>query len=140
MGGSSELHGGFDEFLRLTGSSFITACINWRFGVRLSESQNGFRAIRTSVARQLDLQDDTTTIEQEMIIKTLRLGFRMAEVPAHEYERLHGASHIVLWRAIPRYAFSLIRHLCSSARLAPPLPARAPVAAGRRAGGSEHPA
>ena len=32
-GGSSELHGGFDEFFRLAGSSFITACINWRFDV-----------------------------------------------------------------------------------------------------------
>ena len=54
-GGSSELHGGFDEFLRLAGSSFITACINWRFKCRLSDSQNGFRAVRTSVLRQLDL-------------------------------------------------------------------------------------
>jgi dolichol-phosphate mannosyltransferase len=81
------------------------------------------------VARQLNLQDDTTTIEQEMIIKTLRLGFRMAEVPAHEYERAHGASHIVLWRAMPRYAFSLLCHLIPSARLAPP----APVAASRPA-------
>ena len=50
-GGSSELHGGFDEFFRLAGSSFITACINWRFGCRLSDSQNGFRAIRTAVLR-----------------------------------------------------------------------------------------
>ena len=57
-GGSSELHGGFDEFFRLTGSSFITACINWRFDCRLSESQNGFRAIRTSVLRQLDLREN----------------------------------------------------------------------------------
>src|SRR4029079_9884522 len=53
-GGSSELHGGFDEFLRLAGSSFITACINWRFKCGLSESQNGFRAVRTSVLRDLD--------------------------------------------------------------------------------------
>ncbi len=49
-GGSSELHGGFDEFFRLAGSSFITACINWRFQCRLSDSQNGFRAMRTSRA------------------------------------------------------------------------------------------
>ena len=34
-GGSSELHGGFDEFLRLAGSSFITACINWRFNCQI---------------------------------------------------------------------------------------------------------
>jgi dolichol-phosphate mannosyltransferase len=125
MGGSSELHGGFDEFFRLTGSSLITACINWRFGVRLSESQNGFRAIRTAVARQLQLRENTTTIEQEMIIKTLRLGFRMAEVPTHEHRRAYGTSHIVLWRAVPRYVFSLGWHLFFSPLPTPtPLPAR----------------
>jgi glycosyltransferase involved in cell wall biosynthesis len=111
MGGSSELHGGFDEFFRLMGSSFITACINWRFGVVLSESQNGFRAIRTDVLRTLDLRENLTTIEQEMVIKTLMRGYTMGEVPAHEHRRWYGASHIVLWRVAPRYVFSLVRYL-----------------------------
>jgi glycosyltransferase involved in cell wall biosynthesis len=110
-GGSSELHGGFDEFFRLAGSSFITACINWRFDCRLSDSQNGFRAVRTAVLRQLDLREDSTTIEQEMIIKTLRGGWRMAEVPSHEHRRMHGQSHIRVWRSAPRYGFSLVRYL-----------------------------
>lgn len=110
-GGSSELHGGFDEFLRLAGSSFITACINWRFGCQLSDSQNGFRAVRTSVLRQLDLRENTTTIEQEMTIKTLRQGWRMTEVPSHEHRRTHGTSHIRVWRDAPRYGFSLVRYL-----------------------------
>jgi glycosyltransferase involved in cell wall biosynthesis len=110
-GGSSELHGGFDEFLRLAGSSFITACINWRFGVRLSDSQNGFRAIRTDVLRQLALTETLTTIEQELIIKTLKGGFRMTECPSHEYPRKCGRSHIRLWRVAPVYVFSLVRHL-----------------------------
>jgi dolichol-phosphate mannosyltransferase len=110
-GGSSELHGGFDEFFRLTGSSFITACINWRFSCRLSDSQNGFRAIRTDVLRQLGLTEDSTTIEQEMIIKTLRRGFRVAEVPSHEHPRAHGTSHIRVWRSAPRYGWSLVKYL-----------------------------
>jgi dolichol-phosphate mannosyltransferase len=110
-GGSSELHGGFDEFFRLAGSSFITACINWRFNCHLSDSQNGFRAIRTSVLRDLALSENTTTIEQEMIIKTLRRGLRMAEVPSHEHPRAHGASHIRVWRSAPRYGYSLVKHL-----------------------------
>jgi glycosyltransferase involved in cell wall biosynthesis len=110
-GGSSELHGGFDEFLRLAGSSFITACINWRFACQLSDSQNGFRAVRTSVLRQLNLRENTTTIEQEMTMKTLRQGWRMAEVPSHEHRRSHGASHIRVLRDAPRYGFSLVRGL-----------------------------
>ena len=110
-GGSSELHGGFDEFLRLAGSSFITACINWRCRCHLSDSQNGFRAIRTAVLRQLDLRENSTTIEQEMTIKTLRGGWRMAEVPSHEHRRLHGASHIRVLRSAPRYGYSLVKYL-----------------------------
>lgn len=111
MGGSSELHGGFDECCRLMGSSFITACINWKFKVELSESQNGFRAIRTEVARKLNLQENITTIEQEMIIKTLKKGFRMAEVPTHENKRLAGYSKISLRKVWFRYVYSLIKYL-----------------------------
>jgi dolichol-phosphate hexosyltransferase len=111
IGGSSELHGGFDEFWRLMGSSFITAAINWRFGVRLSESQNGFRALRTDTLRRLPLSENLTTIEQEMVIKTIKAGFRMAEVPAHEHARLEGKSHITLWRVAHRYVWVLVREL-----------------------------
>jgi dolichol-phosphate mannosyltransferase len=111
IGGSSELHGGFDEFLRLAGSSLITACINYRFKVRLSESQNGFRAIRTAVLKSLELRENSTTIEQEMVIKTLKQGYRMAEVPAHEHERRHGVSHIRLWRVSARYVYTLVKNL-----------------------------
>jgi len=111
IGGSSELHGGFDECFRLMGSSFITACINWRFKVRLSESQNGFRAIKTNVLKQLGLTEDITTIEQEMIMKTLKKGFRMAEVPSHEHEREQGCSKISLKKVWFRYVYTLVKYL-----------------------------
>jgi len=111
IGGSSELHGGFDECFRLMGSSFITACINNRFKVRLSESQNGFRAIRTEVLRSLDLREDITTIEQEMIIKTLKKGYRMSEVPSHEHARKAGSSKINIRKVAFRYVYSMIKYL-----------------------------
>ena len=111
IGGSSELHGGFDEFFRLAGNAFITACINRRFHVRLSDSQNGFRAIRTEVLRTLGLSENLTTIEQEMIMKTLRRGYRVSEVPSHERRRAYGRSHVHVARVWPRYVYVLIRDL-----------------------------
>jgi len=111
LGGSSELHGGFDECLRLMGSSFITACINQRFNVRLSESQNGFRAIRTDVLKALGLVENITTIEQEMIIKTLKKGYRMAEVPSHERARKAGYSKIKVHKVAVRYVYTLLKYL-----------------------------
>ena len=111
IGGSSELHGGFDECFRLMGSSLITAFINRRFHVRLSESQNGFRAIRTAVLKDLGLVENITTIEQEMIIKTLKKGYRMDEIPSHEYQRKAGYSKISIRKVAFRYVYTMLKYL-----------------------------
>ena len=123
LGGSDELHGGGDEFLRLTGSAFITYMINKRFGARLSDSQNGFRAIRTEVFRRLKLRSRHTTIEMEMIIATLAAGLRLAEVPTHERPRAAGYSKISLSRPATwlAYGWTLLAGLCRPrSPLAPP--------------------
>ncbi len=111
MGGSDELHGDIGKFIRMLGSDIITLGINYRFKVRLTDSQNGFRAILTETARQLDLREDITTIEQEMIIKTLKKGYRMTEVPAHEFKRIHGDSRINVNRVAYRYVYSWLKYL-----------------------------
>ncbi len=110
-GGSDELHGDLNKFLRMIGSDIITLGINYRFGVRLSESQNGFRALSAECARALDLKENITTIEQEMTIKTLRKGFRIAEIPSHEFSRRFGESKIRLRRVSCRYVYSWLKYL-----------------------------
>jgi dolichol-phosphate mannosyltransferase len=111
LGGSDELHGDINKFLRMTGSDIITLGINYRFGVRLTDTQNGFRAIRTSLARKLDLKENITTIEQEMIIKTLRNGYKIIEIPTHEYSRKSGESTIRLRKVAWRYVYSWLKYL-----------------------------
>jgi dolichol-phosphate hexosyltransferase len=46
LGGSKELVGSMAEVMRLMGSLIITLSINYRYAVRLTDYQNGFRAIR----------------------------------------------------------------------------------------------
>src|SRR6185503_8961406 len=77
-GGSDELHGTIDQFIRYLGSQFIMLVIHYRWNVRLTDSQNGFRAIRRDVALKLNLTSDLTTIEQEMLMKALKHGYRVA--------------------------------------------------------------
>ena len=93
LGGSDELHATIQQFVRLFGSQVITLSINYSQGVRLTDSQNGFRAIRTDVARSLALESEVPTIEQEMVIKTVRSGYRICEVATHEYVRSNGESN-----------------------------------------------
>jgi dolichol-phosphate mannosyltransferase len=110
-GGSDELHGDIDKFIRMVGQDVITLGINYRFGVRLTDSQSGFRAFSLEAARQITLEEDITTTEQEMIIKFLRRKFRIVEVPTHEYASARARSHISLRSVAVRYVWSWLKYM-----------------------------
>lgn len=110
-GGSDELHGTFEQFIRYVGSQLITLAINYRWRVSLTDSQNGFRAIRRDVASRLGLTSKVSTIEQEMLMKALKQGYRVSEVASHEYERRYGVSKIVIWKHWFAFAWSFLRNL-----------------------------
>jgi dolichol-phosphate mannosyltransferase len=110
-GGSDELGGDISKLIRSTGSSIITIAINYRWGVRLTDSQNGFRAISRRAIETIRLREDIFTIEQEMIMRCLRAGLKVTEVPAHEFRRRSGSSQIVVWKVAHRYVWCLIKNL-----------------------------
>jgi dolichol-phosphate mannosyltransferase len=109
-GGSDELHGTIGQFIRYVGSQLIMLAINYRWNVRLSDSQNGFRAIRREVGLALDLKSNLTTIEQEMLMRALKRGYRVAEIASHEYERRWGTSKVVVWKLWWAYIWSFWRN------------------------------
>lgn len=109
LGGSEELFGSFHEVIRLIGSLVISLSINYRYGVRLTDYQNGFRAIRTDVGREAGLTSDLTTIEQEMAMKLLRQGYRVTERPTHEYRRRGGVSKIRVMKVAHIYVWNLLK-------------------------------
>jgi len=111
MGGSDELHGDVEKLLRMIGSDIILIGINMRWKQNLTDSQNGFRAIRTEVMRSIGTVENITTIEQEMTMKCLRNGFRVSEIPTHEYSRKFGDSTIKLRRVWFRYVYSFLKNL-----------------------------
>jgi dolichol-phosphate hexosyltransferase len=110
-GGSDELHGDIEKLLRLVGSDLILIGINLRWRKNLTDSQNGFRAVRTEVVRSLRLKENITTIEQEMTMKCLKNGYLVSEVPTHEYARKYGSSTIKLRKVWFRYIYSFISNL-----------------------------
>ena len=111
LGGSDEMFGDFNNFLRAVGNYVIATGISMRFKQRISDAENGFRAIRADVARALRLRENLHTIEQEMLIKTLRKGYRLVEVPTHEYARMHGSSSIRLRRVGWRFVYTWLRDM-----------------------------
>lgn len=124
LGGSEELFGTIGEVTRLIGSLVISLSINYRFGVRLTDYQNGFRAIRTDVGRALGLRSNLTTIEQEMAMRCLAAGYRVIERPAHESVRKAGVSKINVMRVAHVYIWSLLRGIATRRRVQRELPGR----------------
>jgi len=110
-GGSDELHGDIQKLLRMIGSDIILIAINYRWKCHLTDSQNGFRAVRTQAARDVNLKENITTIEQEMTMKFLKKGYTIDEIPAHEYARKHGQSKIRLSKVWFRYIWSAVKNL-----------------------------
>ncbi|HBU69408.1 MAG TPA: hypothetical protein DEE98_03385 [Elusimicrobia bacterium] len=111
LGGSDELHGSWNNFVRMVGSSLITLGMNYRWNVRLTDVENGFRAVRRSAALKLELESSDFTIEQEMVMKAVKNGLKVVEVASHEYERKGGVSKLPTsqgWKFIYRFFRDII--------------------------------
>ena len=107
-GGSDELSIGFAQLIRSNGNILMNIAINKRWNVSLSDTLNGFRAISRQAALAVGLKENRHTIEQEMVMKMLRHGYRVRNVPAHEYERKYGRSHINIWKEWPMFVWCVI--------------------------------
>ncbi len=97
-GGSDEWHGDIDNFLRSVGGGIVTLAINYRWNVRITDALNGFRAIRKSVAANLNLRAKDFDIEQHMVARCLKKRYRVTEVASHEYSRQWGRSKLPTYR------------------------------------------
>jgi dolichol-phosphate mannosyltransferase len=115
-GGSDELHGDMNKWLRRSGSRVLTTLVNLRWGARLSDIQNGFRAFDTRIGQKIGLCEDDFTIEQEMIMKFLAGGFRVVNVPSHEYARQGGQAKLNLGQVWFRFGMVVLRHLLGISR------------------------
>ena len=96
-GGSDDVHGSLDDTIRAIGSAIIAQVINWRYHSQITDAENGFRAIRTSIAKQLPLTVNSFAIEQDMLMKTLAQRHTVTEIASHEFKRMYGKSKIDLW-------------------------------------------
>jgi len=59
-----------------------------------SDSQSGYRVMKSVVLRNMDLRSGEYEIESEMLVKTARQGFRVKEVPISFEQRTCGVSRL----------------------------------------------
>ncbi|MFA4991739.1 MAG: glycosyltransferase family 2 protein [Candidatus Omnitrophota bacterium] len=76
------------------GNKSLTTLFNILFGVRLTDTQAEYKCVRTDKLKALCLTSDRYEIETEMIIRALRKGYGITEVPVTRYPRRHGISNL----------------------------------------------
>ena len=111
-GGSDEFKMNIENLIRQVGSNFATTIVNYRWKTDLTDIQNGFRALKTSVARDLNLKANDFDIEEEMVMKALRKKYIISEIKSHEYVRQWGVSKLKTskaWKFIYRILIEVIR-------------------------------
>lgn len=110
-GGSEELSLSFAQLIRTIGNILMNIAINKRWHTALTDTLNGFRAVRRDAVLAVRLTEDTHTIEQEMVMKMLRHRYRVANAPAHEYPRRFGESHINIWKEWPKFVWCVVANI-----------------------------
>jgi glycosyltransferase involved in cell wall biosynthesis len=93
---------------RILSNAITSALVTARTGVRIRDSQAGFRLIGRSVLSSIEFKADGYEAETEILLKAARKGFRIGHVPIATIYK--GApSHMTHWRTTKNFLQVLFR-------------------------------
>lgn len=88
--------GAMPRLHRHVGTPALTALLRLLTGLRVSDSQSGYRAIRREALEALDLRAQGMEYASEMLLRAKRAGLRIVEVPT-PYRLRVGRSKLAPW-------------------------------------------
>lgn len=91
-----------------TGNRMFNGLIWYLTGAKITDSQSGFRAIRSSLIKKMKLGSHGYEVESEMLIKALKMGARVAETRISFDQRTVGKSKLDPIRDGARILYAII--------------------------------
>jgi glycosyltransferase involved in cell wall biosynthesis len=91
-----------------TGNRMFNGLIWYLTGAKISDSQSGFRAIRSSLIKKMKLGSHGYEVESEMLVKALKMGARVAETRISFDQRTVGNSKLDPLRDGARILYAII--------------------------------
>lgn len=91
-----------------TGNRLFNNMTGYLTGVKITDSQSGFRAIRASLIKTMKLSSSGYEVESEMLVKALRMDARVAETPISFDQRTVGNSKLDPIRDGARILYAII--------------------------------
>jgi hypothetical protein len=80
--------------LNAFGVRIFNSLIQLLTGTAVTDSQSGYRALKRQILNKQKLKSGGYEIESEMLVKTAKEGFRVAEVPISFEQRTYGRSGV----------------------------------------------
>jgi len=90
------------------GNKMFNSLIRFLTGSRITDSQSGFKAIRASILERMELNSKGYELESELLIKALKLGARVTEIPIIFEQRTVGKSRLDPYKDGARILYSII--------------------------------
>jgi glycosyltransferase involved in cell wall biosynthesis len=90
------------------GNRLFNDLIGFLTGVEISDSQSGFRAIKSPLIKQMNLRSRGYEVESEMLVKALKMGAKVAEIPISFDQRTIGVSKLDPLRDGIRILYAII--------------------------------
>ena len=90
------------------GNRLFNTLTGYLTGVKISDSQSGFRAIRASLIKRMKLGSHGYEVESEMLVKALRMGAKVKETPISFDQRTVGSSKLDPLRDGVRILYAII--------------------------------
>jgi glycosyltransferase involved in cell wall biosynthesis len=91
-----------------TGNKLFNTMTGYLTGVKITDSQSGFRAFQASLIKRMRLSSHGYEVESEMLVKALMMGARVAETPISFDQRTVGCSKLDPIRDGARILYAII--------------------------------
>lgn len=100
------------SLIKRIGEKLIGFVLQKRYGVKITNSQSGFKTIRKEVIKSLlPLTEERFGFNTELLVYALKNGFRVVELPKKEVPRKYGKSKIKLFSDGFRILYALIKSI-----------------------------
>lgn len=76
------------------GVKLFNLLIHFLVKARVSDSQSGYRIMKSEILKKMNFQSSGYEIESEMLVKTVRMGYRINELPISFEQRTYGKSSL----------------------------------------------
>lgn len=103
-GGTTDMSG-----IRRAGNWCLLWLVNILYGRLFTDLCYGYCAFRRQALTSLGLKTDGFEIETEIVVRSVKAGLRIGEVPSFESPRHTGQSNLNAWRDGQRVLYTLLR-------------------------------